>query len=142
MRRSTLRAKTLKRFAMATKAHPLCLGKLRLKNSVCRNTGCSLRPWPPCAGPFDNKRRKKRMKTRDASSAKQALQRENGLVVNGDGVQPLILVFGCGGEFLGVQTQKFHNLGFNLVAQVDVLVQQGAHFFTALAQFFRAKGKP
>ena len=64
------------------------------------------------------------------------------LVVSGDGVQPLILIFGCGGEFLGVQAQKFHNLGFYLVAQVDVLVQQGAHFFTALTQLFGAKGEP
>lgn len=85
---------------------------------------------------------KMRMKTRDASSARQALQRENALIINGDGVQPLILIFGCGGELLGVQAQKFHNLGFYLVAQVDVLVQQGAHFFTALAQFFGAKGEP
>ena len=64
------------------------------------------------------------------------------LIVSGDGVQPLILIFGCGGKFLGVKAQKFHNLGFYLVAQVDVFVQQGAHFFTALAQLFRAKGKP
>ena len=64
------------------------------------------------------------------------------LIVSGDGVQPLILIFYGGCEFFGVQAQKFHNLGFYLVAQVDVFVQQGAHFFTALAQLFRAKGEP
>ena len=64
------------------------------------------------------------------------------LIVSGDGVQPLILIFDGGCEFFGMQTQKFHNLGFYLVAQVDIFVQQGAHFFTALPQLFSAKGEP
>lgn len=127
---------------MATKTLLLCQEKLRLKNSVCRNTMSSLRPWPPCAVPFGNNRRKLADENRDASSARQALQRKNALVISGDGVQPLILILGCGSEFLGVQAQEFHNLGFYLVAQVDVLVQQGAHFFAALAQLFSAKSEP
>ena len=52
------------------------------------------------------------------------------------------IIFGGGGEFPGVKAQKFHNLGFDLIAQVDVFVQQGTHLFAALAQLFCAEGEP
>ena len=51
-------------------------------------------------------------------------------------------ILGGGGGFPGVKAQKFHNLGFDLIAQVDVFVQQGTHLFAALAQLFCAEGEP
>ena len=64
------------------------------------------------------------------------------LFVSGRGGFAIVQVFFCGDKFFGVQAQKFHNLGFNLVAQIKVFVQQRAYFFASLPELFRAKGKP